>query len=208
MSNRRATEESRLIKRCNLTTRMKFLSLSFPFCLTFIAMKDTTPQFIAFLALRNPGSEGFSADQLGRRVVAPRGDPMLVKAFQQRDRGVFSTLLIFAMVFLILSGTQTYAQVVGATLSGTVSDASGAAVPNAQVSIKNTATGVSREISADSVGFYTAPNLLPGSYDVTFSAFGFTTEASTGVTLTVGAQQVLNATLRVGQVSQEVTVTG
>jgi hypothetical protein len=126
---------------------------------------------------------------------------MLVKAFQKRDRAVLSMFLIFAMVFLMLWGTRTYAQAVGATLSGTVRDASGAAVPNAQVSIKNTATGVSRGLSADSVGFYTAPNLLPGNYDVTFSAAGFTTEVNTGITLTVGTQQVLNASLRVGQSS-------
>jgi hypothetical protein len=132
---------------------------------------------------------------------------MLVKAFQKRDRAVLSMFLIFAMVFLMLWGTRTYAQAVGATLSGTVRDASGAAVPNAQVSIKNTATGVSRGLSADSVGFYTAPNLLPGNYDVTFSAAGFTTEVNTGITLTVGTQQVLNASLRVGQVSQQVTIT-
>src|SRR4029077_7882286 len=68
-------------------------------------------------------------------------------------------------------------------------------------------TGVSRGLSADSVGFYTAPNLLPGNYDVTFSAAGFTTEVTTGITLTVGTQQVLNASLRVGQVSQQVTIT-
>jgi hypothetical protein len=133
---------------------------------------------------------------------------MLVKTFQKRDRVVLSVLLIFAMALLMPWQTRTYAQVVGATLSGTVRDASGAAVPNAQVSIKNTATGVTRGVSADSVGFYTAPNLLPGNYDVTFSAPGFATEVVGGVTLTVGAQQVLNATLRVGQVSQQVTVTG
>ncbi|PYU22145.1 MAG: hypothetical protein DMG30_15780, partial [Acidobacteria bacterium] len=51
--------------------------------------------------------------------------------------------------------TRSYAQVVGTTLSGTVTDASGAAVPNAQVSIKNTATAVTRGVTADSVGFYT-----------------------------------------------------
>ena len=133
---------------------------------------------------------------------------MSAKIFQKRDLTVLTLIVILAAVFLVPSETRMYAQVAGATLSGTVTDASGAAVPNAQVSIKNTATGVSRGVSADSAGFYTAPNVLPGSYQVTFSAPGFTTEVSNGVSLTVGAQQVLNATLRVGQVSQQVTVTG
>jgi hypothetical protein len=133
---------------------------------------------------------------------------MFAKAFQKTDSAFLFVLLILAVVFLMPWETRTYAQVVGATLSGTVTDASGSALPSAQVSIKNRATGVTRGVTADTVGFYTAPNLQPGNYDVTFSASGFTTEISSGVTLTVGAQQVLNASLRVGQISQQVTVTG
>ncbi len=131
---------------------------------------------------------------------------MLAKAFQKRDGAFLCVLLILAAAFLMPWATRTYAQVVGATLSGTITDASGAAVPNAQVSIKNTATGVTRGVTADAAGFYTAPNLQPGNYEVRFSASGFTTEVHTGITLTVGAQQVLNASLRVGQISQQVTV--
>jgi hypothetical protein len=122
-------------------------------------------------------------------------------------RGLQGALVVVAMFLCLSWQTHLNAQVVGATVSGTVTDPSGAAVPNAQVAIKNTATGVTRTVSADTVGFYTAPNLLPGDYEVTFSAAGFTTEVTHGITLTVGSQQVLNATLRVGQVSQEVTVT-
>jgi len=132
---------------------------------------------------------------------------MLAKAFQKRDSAILCVLLIFAAAFLAPWETRTYAQVVGATLSGTVTDASGAIVPNAHVSVRNPATGVTREVTVDAAGFYTAPNLLPGNYEVRFSAPGFTTGVNSGVTLTVGAQQVLNASLRVGQISQQVTVT-
>jgi hypothetical protein len=131
---------------------------------------------------------------------------MLAKAFQKRDCVFVRVLLILAVAFLTPWETRTYAQVVGATLSGTVTDASGAAVPNAHVSVRNTATGVTREVTVDAAGFYTAPNLQPGNYEVRFSASGFATEVNNGVTLTVGAQQVLNASLRVGQISQQVTV--
>jgi len=113
---------------------------------------------------------------------------------------------VLSMVGILGTG-QAYAQVAGATLSGTVKDASGAAVPNAQVSIKNFATGVTRGVTTDAAGFYTAPNLLPGSYEVTVSSPGFAAEVLSGITLTVGAQQVLNPTLRVGQVSEKVVVT-
>ena len=119
-----------------------------------------------------------------------------------------AAILVFAIVAIsILGASHAYAQVVGATLSGTVKDASGAAVPGAQVSIKNSATGIARDLTTDSAGFYTAPNLLPGTYEVTVSSQGFTTEVLNGISLTVGAQQVLNPTLRVGQISQKVVVT-
>jgi hypothetical protein len=131
---------------------------------------------------------------------------MLAKAFQKRDWAFLCVCL--AVAFLMPWQTRTYAQVVGATLSGTVTDATGAALPNVHVSIKNTATGITRGIAAESAGFYTATNLLPGNYEVTFSASGFATQVSSGVDLTVGAQQVLNVSLRVGTMSQQVTVTG
>src|SRR4029077_6183164 len=60
----------------------------------------------------------------------------------------------------------------------------------------------------DAAGFYSAPNLLPGTYEVSASATGFSTEVQTGLTLTVGAEQALNFTLQVGQVTQTVQVTG
>jgi len=53
-------------------------------------------------------------------------------------------------------------------------------------------------------GFFTAPNLLPGEYEITVSAKGFTTEARKGITLTVGAQQVFNLTLHVGSAARTV----
>src|ERR1700726_2346193 len=135
------------------------------------------------------------------------GGPMLVQDFRKQDSTVLGVFLIFVIAVLLACVPRSYAQVVGATLSGTVTDASGAALPNAQVSMRNTATGVTRAVTADAAGFYAAPNLQPGNYEVRFSAPGFTTEVNSGVTLTVGAQQVLNASLRVGQISQEVTVT-
>src|SRR3984893_4226450 len=101
-----------------------------------------------------------------------------------------------------------YAQGTGGTLTGTVTDASGAGIPNTKVSIKNRATGVTRDITTDSAGFYSAPNLLPGIYDITIAASVFSTSVRTGLTLTVGATQALNISLQVGQVTERVDVTG
>ncbi|MBS1867596.1 MAG: TonB-dependent receptor, partial [Acidobacteria bacterium] len=111
------------------------------------------------------------------------------------------------LAFSIFLPTPAIAQVAGASLSGTVNDTSGGPIPNAEVSIENLATGVTRATTTDKVGYYTAPNLLPGPYEVSISAPGFATQIQRGITLTVGGQQVLNFTMRVGTVSEKVEVT-
>ena len=108
---------------------------------------------------------------------------------------LFSLAAVAMLMLCFLAPTSVSAQVTGATLSGTVSDASGSAVANATVSIKNLGTGIVREVSTDSAGFYNAPNLPPEVYEVTTSATGFSTQVQTGLTLTVGAQQLLNCLL-------------
>jgi len=115
-------------------------------------------------------------------------------------------LLVYVLLALTAVPTPIYAQVAGATLAGTVTDPSGAVVPNVKVSITNTATGVVRDITTDEAGFYSAPNLLPGVYDITAVAPGFSTYVQKGFTLTVGASLALNISVRVGEVSQQVDV--
>src|ERR1700720_2740863 len=97
------------------------------------------------------------------------------------------------------------AQAAGATLSGLLQDPSGGVVPGASISIKNTGTGEVRQSASNAGGLYSAPNLQPGSYEVTVTAKGFRGVSST-VTLNVGAQQGLNFTLTVGDVNQSVEV--
>src|SRR5258707_4296257 len=123
--------------------------------------------------------------------------------------GKFSVAVcIFMIVAITVSETrQAYAQVAGATLTGTVKDASGGIIPNAQVAIRDVATAVTRTVSAGGAGLYTAPNLLPGIYEVRVTAAGFSTAVQKGVTLTVRAQQELDFTMQVGQMTQTVEVT-
>src|SRR6195256_6654515 len=109
--------------------------------------------------------------------------------------------------FSILGTGQAYAQVAGATLTGTVKDSSGGFIPNAQVAITDVATAVTRTVAPGGAGLYTAPNLLPGTYEIRVTAMGFSTSVQKGVTLTVGAQQALDFTMQVGQMSQTVEVT-
>ena len=109
----------------------------------------------------------------------------------------------------VLVGTviSLHAQVAGATLSGKVTDPSGALIPSAQVMITNVRTGVVRTVTTDTAGFYSAPNLLPGDYDVRVTATGFAEVTSHNVNLVVGAEQGLNVTLQLGTVGQQVVVT-
>src|SRR6267143_2108024 len=129
--------------------------------------------------------------------------------FQFTSRGVVSSIAMIAvLVASFFVPILLHAQAAGATLSGMVTDPSNAAVPNTNVSIKNIETEISREVTTNEAGFYNAPNLSPGVYEVSASAPGFSKLVQTNITLTVGAQQVLNLSLRVGEVSQILEVAG
>src|SRR6266849_6293647 len=128
------------------------------------------------------------------------------RLFSRSITAAFPVLVILAIT--IFSAGNAYAQVSGATLSGTITDPSGAAIAGAKISIANKATGVNRDVTTDAAGFYSAPNLQPGLYDVTASASGFSTAKQSDVTLTVGSQQTLNLPLKIGEASQTVEVTG
>jgi hypothetical protein len=117
------------------------------------------------------------------------------------------TWIFVVAAISILGAGQAYAQVAGATLTGTVKDSSGAVIPNAQVAITDVATAVTRTVSAGGAGLYNAPNLLPGTYEIRVTATGFRTAVQKGITLTVGTEQVLDFTMQVGQMSQTVEVT-
>src|ERR1700680_2956758 len=100
--------------------------------------------------------------------------------------------LRFAIYFVALAVTALLgvtargsAQVVGATMSGTVSDTSGGVVPDANISVKNVATGIIRMAVTNGSGLFTVPNLQPGPYEITTSASGFNTDVRRGITLNV-----------------------
>ncbi len=116
--------------------------------------------------------------------------------------------LCLALLVTLFVGTSAYAQVVGATLSGTVKDPSGAVIPGATVLIENTATGVQTKVTTNAAGVYAAPSLLPGPYMVTVTSTGFQTAVQSNITLVVGGQGTSNFTLQVGKASQTVHVQG
>jgi Carboxypeptidase regulatory-like domain/TonB dependent receptor len=112
------------------------------------------------------------------------------------------------VVLMVVPLRHLRAQEAGGTIVGTVTDPSGAAVASANVSIKNTATGVERSVSTNADGLYVAPNLVPGSYEIQVTATGFSSTFVNEVVLTVGERREINVTLKIGQASDKVTVEG
>jgi hypothetical protein len=138
--------------------------------------------------------------------LANQEDEMSIAA---RRNGLALRIGAIMLTLLVASGGlagAARAQAVGAALSGLITDERGGPVPGATVSIRNLGTGVVREVSSNGDGFYSAPNLLPGMYEVRVAAQGFQTSVQKDVRLTVGAQQALNVSLKVGQINVTVEV--
>src|ERR1700738_711392 len=117
-------------------------------------------------------------------------------------------LCVGLLVSLLFCGiaANVHAQVAGGTISGTVTDSSGRVINNVQITITNVATGITRDLTTNDEGFYSAPNLLPGTYEAKFSAKGFNTEVRKGIELSVGASVGLDQPMRVGSVAQTIEV--
>lgn len=96
----------------------------------------------------------------------------------------------------------------GGSIWGSVNDSSGAPIPGATVTIKNTETGATRTLRTDETGGFNAPALPAGHYEVTAGKSGFRTSATTGVALVVGQREEITLALQVGDVHQTVEVHG
>ncbi len=106
----------------------------------------------------------------------------------------------------LLAVSGAYAQTTNASLNGTVTDPSGAAIPGAQVTALNTGTGQPTSVTASDSGTYTLPNLPPGTYTVTVTKDGFATSVQNNFVLNVSEAATLKATLTVGATSETISV--
>ncbi len=111
-----------------------------------------------------------------------------------------------AVVVCLCVAIPVAAQNITGTIQGTVNDSQGAAVPNAQVTLTNVATGDSRTATTSTQGYYSVPELQVGTYDVTIKATNFKVFVSRKVELNASTIATVNAQLQVGSVSEEVTV--
>jgi hypothetical protein len=118
----------------------------------------------------------------------------------------FPRVLLMILFFMLLPPVR--GQGTAGTLVGTVVDPSGAAIPKAAVTITNIGTNESRATTTGPQGQYSVPLLPPGTYRVAVEAPGFTKFVSTGTMLQVDQTARVDATLRLGQSTQVVSVTG
>ncbi len=110
------------------------------------------------------------------------------------------------LFILFLTPTAAVAQISNATLLGTVTDSSGAVISGATVEVKNLATLATRSTTTANDGEYVIPDLSPAHYSITIKTKGFKTYNNPDIQLTVAQRALINATLEVGDVGQQVTV--
>lgn len=111
------------------------------------------------------------------------------------------------LTLLLLLAPAAFAQGERATVTGTVTDSSGAIIPDAAVAIRNTETNVTTRTTTNSAGLFYAPALPPGLYDVTTNKQGFRPSRLSELRLTVGLTATVNVTLEIGTVTDTVEVT-
>ncbi len=112
----------------------------------------------------------------------------------------------FAIVLILASSNVGVAQVT-ASMMGRVEDASGATIPNTNVTVTSRETGATHTATSDEAGNYQLLSLPVGLYDVKAERTGFKASVQTGINLVVGQQAVINLKLEVGSAAEQVTVT-
>ncbi|HEY8671538.1 MAG TPA: carboxypeptidase-like regulatory domain-containing protein, partial [Terriglobales bacterium] len=112
------------------------------------------------------------------------------------------------VLFLLLIPAVLIAQTFRGTILGTVTDSQGAVVAGAKVTVRNTNTGLERTTETSADGSYAVPELPIGTYTVTISQTGFQTAVTRNVPVDVAAEKRVDATLKAGEVSTVVEVSG
>ena len=122
-------------------------------------------------------------------------------------RSLKATRVLLVLVICLVCSTLLFAQSTGGRILGHVSDASGASVAGAKVTLSNDATGVSRDVKTNDSGDYVLLEVQPGQYSIKVEQQGFTTILRKGLTVEVNQVVTLNLTLQVGQTKEVVEVT-
>ncbi len=116
-------------------------------------------------------------------------------------------LMVLCVGAVLAVSAPVWAQLGTGSIEGSVLDPSGAVLPDAQVTVRNTATGVERVLTTDSGGRYRAVALEPGIYSVKASKAGFKTGEHTEIQVTVGSTTTVDVSLQVGAATETIEVT-
>ncbi len=120
--------------------------------------------------------------------------------------GLRKSAVLLALILIQVSSGALRAQTSLGTIVGTITDDSGAAVPNVAVQITNEGTTATRQVTTDASGNYTIPSLPVGIYTVQAELKGFRTEIEKGLKLDVNQTLRADISLKVGDVSERVEV--
>ncbi len=118
----------------------------------------------------------------------------------------FKSFSLIPVHAALAAAVASYAQVVGGTITGAVTDASGAVLPQASVVVRNENTGTERRLVTDGAGEFAAPSISAGSYTVTVDANGFAGLRHTGISVAVGQAVRLPLVLAVTGSAEQVNV--
>ena len=122
-----------------------------------------------------------------------------------RKTNLILGLVLFALIWATPS---VYGQGRTGSIAGTVADSTGAVLPGAEITLTNVETGQSRLLVSGDAGEYTAMALDLGTYEVRAALQGFQTAVRRGLTVGLGQEALVDLTLAVGEISEEVIVTG
>ena len=116
------------------------------------------------------------------------------------------TVVAPALLLFVSASVTLRAQEASGSLVGIVSDPSGGHIAMAKVDVKNVATGTQREVTTSNDGLYAVSSLIPGKYEISVSAAGFSTSVVSDVGLLAGERREVNVSMTIGAVTQQVTV--
>ena len=119
---------------------------------------------------------------------------------------VILSCLSTVLIFLGYGVPVASAQVLYGSIVGTVTDQANAVVPKTVVTVKNTSTGLSRQVNTDEAGYYSITNLSEGTYDLSVSAAGFRPLTQKGVNVLINNVARVDLSLEVGAITESVTV--
>src|SRR3984893_13443080 len=146
------------------------------------------------------GRHGLSCRRSGGMILAGPGGPPNMDRLNRRGVSPATVFLLFALCV-----TGLAAQEFRGTVTGRVTDSTGAIIPGASVTVTNVATGVAATATTNETGTYTVPYLMPGNYSVTFELIGFR-KVARSVEVRVGDRVEVNAVLDPGAVTETVQV--